>query len=219
MQALTFRCSVGETCQKIDDIGYGDVGCCPAGSTCTGNLSGCGDDKISCLRSVGGGCCNKGSMCTRRGCIVDPALGAKIESEGSASIAPTGAGLGAVIGVTVGTETPSPTIPARRPISTETSLCDDGWRACAAAAGGGCCPQDYNCGVRNCPAKRMLVTQMVDGVAATLTVQMSPVPKRSQNVFIPITPAEAVGMRASDVRWLLTVPVVLGMAIGGVLVL
>ncbi|TGZ84447.1 hypothetical protein EX30DRAFT_391905 [Ascodesmis nigricans] len=208
-------CNDGETCHRIDDIGFGSVGCCPKDTTCTGNLSGCGDDKVSCLKTIGGGCCNKGSMCTRYGCIVDPALGEEIGTEAEPSMAPTGAGIGAG-GAGVMTETVVPTKTVTVEGNEETSLCDEGYRACAVAAGGGCCPEGYECGIKSCPAKVTLVATVVDGVLVTQVLQMPAETKRSQNVFVPVTGSDVGGVR---VGWGVLMTVLVGMVVGGAWVL
>lgn len=61
-------CAVGETCQLIQDTGLGDVGCCNAGQTCSGDLTSCDPGQSSCPGSPNGGCCIPGFVCEGVGC-------------------------------------------------------------------------------------------------------------------------------------------------------
>ena len=63
-------CATGETCQIIQDTGLGDVGCCPAGQTCAGQLSTCQSGYTSCPNNPGGGCCIPGYACLDVGCAI-----------------------------------------------------------------------------------------------------------------------------------------------------
>ncbi|KAF4313159.1 gpi anchored protein [Botryosphaeria dothidea] len=63
-------CPSDETCVIVEDTGLGDVGCCPAGSTCSGGVSNCNTDAgyTSCPESDNGGCCIPGYTCQDVGC-------------------------------------------------------------------------------------------------------------------------------------------------------
>jgi hypothetical protein len=61
-------CTQGETCVKIQDTGLGPVGCCPAGSSCGGTISGCAQGNTPCASDIGGGCCIPGFVCQGVGC-------------------------------------------------------------------------------------------------------------------------------------------------------
>jgi hypothetical protein len=66
-------CSNGETCQTVEDLGtgLGNVGCCPDGQTCGGDLpSTCPPGYSSCPNNLGGGCCIPGFACFDDGCIL-----------------------------------------------------------------------------------------------------------------------------------------------------
>jgi hypothetical protein len=61
-------CGAGETCVQVADTGLGPVGCCPAGATCGGGVSGCADGSTACASELGGGCCIPGFVCQGVGC-------------------------------------------------------------------------------------------------------------------------------------------------------
>lgn len=61
-------CSSSQTCILIADTGLGPVGCCPAGSTCSGSISSCAAGNTACPSSLGGGCCIPGYTCSGVGC-------------------------------------------------------------------------------------------------------------------------------------------------------
>ncbi|GME63693.1 gpi anchored protein [Neofusicoccum parvum] len=58
-------CPSSETCVIVEDTGLGDVGCCPAGGTCSGGVSSCNTAAgyTSCPDSDNGGCCIPGYTC------------------------------------------------------------------------------------------------------------------------------------------------------------
>ncbi|KAK3945883.1 hypothetical protein QBC46DRAFT_370232 [Diplogelasinospora grovesii] len=62
-------CQNGETCMVITDTGLGPVGCCPAGSACSGTVSSCYDGNTACSSNIGGGCCIPGYICEGVGCV------------------------------------------------------------------------------------------------------------------------------------------------------
>ncbi len=61
-------CPTGDACQLITDTGQGDVGCCPQGQGCSGQVSQCEQGYQSCPGSAGGGCCIPGYACAGVGC-------------------------------------------------------------------------------------------------------------------------------------------------------
>ncbi len=66
-------CATGTTCNLITDTGYGDVGCCGQGDSCTGKVEGCPSGDTACSESsgsgsTGGGCCISGYTCKGAGC-------------------------------------------------------------------------------------------------------------------------------------------------------
>lgn len=67
-------CPTDETCVIVEDTGLGDVGCCPAGSSCSGSVSQCNTDAgyTSCPESDNGGCCIPGYSCQDVGCKFAP---------------------------------------------------------------------------------------------------------------------------------------------------
>lgn len=60
-------CAQGESCQIIEDVGLGDVGCCPAGVGCTGAVRSCDAGFTGCSDSIGG-CCIPMYVCVASGC-------------------------------------------------------------------------------------------------------------------------------------------------------
>ena len=61
-------CNQGEACHIIPDTGLGDVGCCPPGSSCSGNLNNCDLGFTKCSDNLGSGCCIPKYVCVDVGC-------------------------------------------------------------------------------------------------------------------------------------------------------
>lgn len=61
-------CGTDETCELVKDTGSGDVGCCPQGQQCSGNIGTCQSGYLACPASLGGGCCFPGYDCVDGGC-------------------------------------------------------------------------------------------------------------------------------------------------------
>lgn len=61
-------CGTEETCELVEDTGLGDVGCCPQGQQCSGNIGTCQSGYQACPASMGGGCCFPGYDCVEGGC-------------------------------------------------------------------------------------------------------------------------------------------------------
>lgn len=62
-------CKTGSTCQLVQDVGLGDVGCCAENQVCGGSVSTCPANYISCPQNPGGGCCIPGYACFNVGCV------------------------------------------------------------------------------------------------------------------------------------------------------
>ncbi|KAI5778289.1 hypothetical protein EDC01DRAFT_712929 [Geopyxis carbonaria] len=159
-------------------------GCCPSGRLCgvsdcpapapTASL-GCPAGYNTCASEFSGGCCRAGRGCGVTDC---PALDAPITSA-AAGATPTQAIQGGAGG-----------------------LCPTGWNPCAVAAGGGCCPNGYECGIANCPAR----TLVGGGVTTTLPATE----KQPQATFF-VNSNDAAGKR----RWVeKRVVVVVGVVAG-----
>lgn len=136
-------CQAGLQCGLVQDMGQGEVGCCPSGGSCTGNVAPCPAGYATCSEGSGGGCCIPGYACDGVGCklrfftVVQKGLMRK----------PTGVKVSTqvvVVGAT--TVTASPTEQPPSPTSTtpaSTTTCPASYQACAASLGGGCCPPDH----------------------------------------------------------------------------
>jgi hypothetical protein len=63
-------CSTSSTCISIEDTGFGAVGCCASGQSCTGGEIRCDTNSgyTSCPKSPNGGCCLPGYTCQDVGC-------------------------------------------------------------------------------------------------------------------------------------------------------
>ncbi|KAI9867140.1 MAG: hypothetical protein M1813_009418 [Trichoglossum hirsutum] len=61
-------CADGEACQIIPNTGLGDVGCCPVGKGCSGDLKNCDLGFTKCSDDLGGGCCIPDYVCVAVGC-------------------------------------------------------------------------------------------------------------------------------------------------------
>ncbi|PWW78631.1 hypothetical protein C7212DRAFT_274982 [Tuber magnatum] len=129
-------CNNDEQCFKIQDTGFGDVGCCVNGRTCSGDLKGCGDDKKTCSSREGGGCCTEGYNCSAQGCV--PAEGQVVSSASA------------------------PTTTSR---TGSASSCSSGYYACPTNLAGGCCPSGRLCGVSDCPSQTTTGTPVASGDA------------------------------------------------------
>ena len=170
-------CAAGSTCQLIQDVGLGDVGCCAADQVCGGSVSTCPDGGYTtCPQSQNGGCCLPGYACLDVGCIatstavvvVTPTPTSTSSSSSSSSSQPPPPST-----TTETTEvappppppssssTSPPTTSSQSPTTTNppsststrpsTLVCSSGFRSCPASLGGGCCPTDRACGRDVCP--------------------------------------------------------------------
>jgi hypothetical protein len=63
-------CVTGEVCTIVTDTGLGDVGCCPEGEICNGQVANCDSSAgyKSCPGYTGGGCCIPNYDCSGVGC-------------------------------------------------------------------------------------------------------------------------------------------------------
>ena len=189
-------CNDSEDCVKIPDVGYGDVGCCVKGDSCSGNLSGCGAGKISCDIKIGGGCCNEGTLCSPSGCID---VGEEMEAAPPATAPLTGSPntecpvgfskCGDEVGggcCREGRSCQSTACPAADQPATvvapapQEAVCAAGWKSCDNYEGGGCCPEGYSCGVRNCPKQTVAVMNVVGGLLMQATTTLGEVGKLPQ---------------------------------------
>lgn len=171
-------CGEGSTCQLIQDIGLGDVGCCAADQICGGSVSTCPDGGYTtCPQSQNGGCCLPGYACYEEGCIatstavviVTPTPTPTPSSSPTPSsqpppppstttettvVAPPPPPPSSSSASPSPSSSPSPT-PTEPPESTPTPpntlVCSTGFRSCPASLGGGCCPTDRACGSDVCP--------------------------------------------------------------------
>ncbi|KAH0544697.1 hypothetical protein FGG08_001202 [Glutinoglossum americanum] len=66
-------CANGEVCQIIPNTGLGDVGCCPVGKGCSGDLKNCDLGFTKCSDDLGGGCCIPDYVCVSIGSPSSPA--------------------------------------------------------------------------------------------------------------------------------------------------
>jgi progranulin len=160
-------CQNGDTCQLIDDTGYGDVGCCPSGQSCGNTLSGCSSGSTSCPND-GGGCCLPGYGCYEEGCVqtatttilVGPSTSASPQTVTVTSVTTISPSEGPpetvtttlIISATT-TEQPDTTSATTSASETSSADCPENYRTCPASLGGGCCHTDRACGTGNlCPA-------------------------------------------------------------------
>lgn len=158
-------CPTSETCELITDTGYGDVGCCAAGMSCSGELSGssCSDQGYtSCPSSEGGGCCIPGYECQGVGCVstatttvVVTATATVIESSSTTAVVVTTterltSTTPSVSATTTVTKTTTPSTSSTKTTAAET--CRTGYFSCPATLGGGCCPTGRVCAIDSCPA-------------------------------------------------------------------
>ncbi|OJD26206.1 hypothetical protein ACJ73_02415, partial [Blastomyces percursus] len=60
-------CGKGSKCVFVKDTGLGDVGCCGAGESCSGDLTRCAYGYSPCPDNPGGGCCIPGYSCVDQG--------------------------------------------------------------------------------------------------------------------------------------------------------
>ncbi|KAK4190667.1 hypothetical protein QBC35DRAFT_489416 [Podospora australis] len=103
-------CQSSLTCQAIQDTGSGPVGCCPAGTTCGGGISGCADDgSTACSSDLGGGCCIPGFVCSGVGCIKAGSSPTTITTTSTSIISqPAGSPASTVLVTVIITITPTP---------------------------------------------------------------------------------------------------------------
>ncbi|KAK7190819.1 hypothetical protein DPSP01_007911 [Paraphaeosphaeria sporulosa] len=137
-------CSTGSTCIKISDQGFGPVGCCPSGESCSGGIScNTGEGYTSCPESPNGGCCLPGYSCSGVGCVaVETSVTYVQPSSTSATSAASSTG---VIVIPTTQSSSASSSPSPTPTPSTSSTCSTGWFSCPASVGGGCCQNGRTC--------------------------------------------------------------------------
>ena len=147
-------CGDGSTCQLTQDVGLGDVGCCPENEVCGGSVSSCpGGGYTNCPQNPGGGCCLPGYACDGVGCIqVSTAVVVITPSTSRSSTTPsslpsssaTSSGTTVIAPPPVASSTQPPSTTAAPSTSTQpnTIVCSYGIRSCPLSRGCVCCPTD-----------------------------------------------------------------------------
>ncbi|KAI9819435.1 MAG: hypothetical protein M1832_003998 [Thelocarpon impressellum] len=137
-------CNQGEQCYIIPDTGFGDVGCCPPGKGCSGNLNNCDLGFTKCSDNLGGGCCIPKYVCVEIGCGPGPELASLLFT----TLTATTTKLSNPPTASPSTNTTSSTTTSARQ---STTTCTSGFKSCPASLGGGCCREDRLCGAAACP--------------------------------------------------------------------
>ncbi|KAK8126775.1 uncharacterized protein PG998_002534 [Apiospora kogelbergensis] len=105
-----YCCATGERCFKVDNApNAGNVGCCPNGVNCGGNVGACGSGSTPCAADVGGGCCIPGYMCAQIGCVASSVSVITMTTTSSTIIAaPSPTTVVTTVVVTVSPSSPKP---------------------------------------------------------------------------------------------------------------
>ncbi|KAJ5946656.1 hypothetical protein N7454_003495 [Penicillium verhagenii] len=170
-------CSTGDKCEKVQDTGSGDVGCCPLGVTCTNLIGACPGNQTLCSEALGGGCCIPGYECVVGGCAFVSVVTVTIHSTVTLSTktystVPQSSFSSSSSTSNTATTSTDNLVPPARPtgISTSTqkttsraSVCPTGFYACSAVYQGGCCQTGRDCDTTSCPTTRS-TTFTSDGV-------------------------------------------------------
>ncbi|KAF2117644.1 hypothetical protein BDV96DRAFT_570605 [Lophiotrema nucula] len=137
-------CGTGDTCINIQDTGYGNVGCCPPGQSCSGTIS-CDEANgySSCPDSPNKGCCLPGFTCQDVGCVFAGTSTTTVEPSSAPPPSSTSTVV-IVVPTSVSSSQPPPSSSAA-PSSSRTYTCPAGQFSCPASQGGGCCQSGYQC--------------------------------------------------------------------------
>ncbi|OJD19977.1 hypothetical protein AJ78_00173 [Emergomyces pasteurianus Ep9510] len=175
-------CGTGSKCIFVKDTGLGDVGCCTAGATCSGDLIECAKGYRPCPYNPGGGCCIPGYSCVDQGCIYISTI-TVIDTPAPPPAPPS------TYNPPVSTDT-KPANPPFRPTSNPSATitlppsttqtitgCPTGFYACSAAYYGGCCRTGRDCNPTSCPT--ISSTTIVDDNGATIVMPIDPDASRS----------------------------------------
>lgn len=205
-------CATGSTCQIVRDTGNGDVGCCPQGGTCGGELGDCLDGYTACP-NVGGGCCLPGYACVEGGCVqtstvltnppqpprtttvtsyttITPSQPTTSTSPTTISSPSSSTPSATILPPVINTVTVTVTRTSSAPPS-----CSSGYRSCPATLGGGCCPTDRSCGSANCPAS-----------STSTSTSASPLPPVRPTTDITTTETTIVGPSSSSTSSSIPIP-------------
>lgn len=145
------------------------------GQTCTGNLTGCGIDKKTCLSSQGGGCCTSDYECSPNGCIRSAAASVPANTCTSGFYAcPTHVAggccpSGRLCGVS---DCPSATTTGTGAVVTPGDTCPTGYYTCAAQYNGGCCRIGRDCAITDCPERVMTIGNGNAGAGGVVTTAL-----------------------------------------------
>ncbi|EFQ96682.1 hypothetical protein MGYG_08605 [Nannizzia gypsea CBS 118893] len=177
-------CQTGDVCLIVKDTGLGDVGCCPKGQDCSGQLISCPKGYATCPANLGGGCCTPGYTCVAEGCLLVSTTTIIVTLSSS-----TITTVSTISQTTVAPPVPPPSptataptiLPPGRPTSNPSTstasipdLCPIGFYACSAVYGGGCCQTGRNCETTSCPVTASLTTVESNGVTVVIPVETTP---------------------------------------------
>ncbi|EGE06735.1 GPI anchored protein [Trichophyton equinum CBS 127.97] len=180
-------CQTGDVCLIVKDTGLGDVGCCPRGQDCSGQLISCPKGYTTCPANLGGGCCTPGYTCVAEGCLLVTTTTVIVTLPSS-----TITTISTISHTTVAPPPPPPPppsttataptiLPPGRPTSNPSTstasipdLCPIGFYACSAVYGGGCCQTGRNCETTSCPVTASLTTVESNGVTVVIPVNTTP---------------------------------------------
>ncbi|KAM5431452.1 hypothetical protein MferCBS31731_007884 [Microsporum ferrugineum] len=180
-------CRTGDVCLIVKDTGLGDVGCCPQGQDCSGQLISCPKGYATCPADLGGGCCTPGYTCVAEGCLLVSTTTVIITLPSSTitTISTVSQTTTAPPPPPPPTSATSPTIsPPGRPTSNPSTsvsstvsipdLCPIGFYACSAVYGGGCCQTGRDCETTSCPITASLTTVESNGVTVVIPAESVP---------------------------------------------
>ncbi|KAK2879390.1 hypothetical protein FQN49_000933 [Arthroderma sp. PD_2] len=179
-------CRKGDVCLIVEDTGLGDVGCCPQGQDCSGQLISCPQGFTTCPADLGGGCCTPGYTCVAEGCllvstttVIITLSSSTITSISTISQTTTAPTPSQPTSITSQTILP-PDRPTSNPSTSATStasipdLCPIGFYACIAVYGGGCCQTGRDCQTTSCPITASLTTVESDGITVVIPAESVP---------------------------------------------
>ncbi|PGH32662.1 hypothetical protein GX50_04509 [[Emmonsia] crescens] len=171
-------CGKGSKCILVKDTGLGDVGCCGAGDSCSGDLSECAKGYSPCPDNPGGGCCIPGYSCVDQGCIY---ISTTIVTATPPPPPPAPPSTSNPSPPTITKPITPPSRPTSNPITTITTSppvtptitgCPTGFYACSAVYHGGCCRTGRDCNPTSCPT--VSSTTIVDDNGATIVIPVNP---------------------------------------------
>ncbi|KAL2382168.1 hypothetical protein RJZ90_003485 [Blastomyces dermatitidis] len=168
-------CGKGSKCVFVKDTGLGDVGCCGAGESCSGDLNMCAYGYSPCPDNPGVGVVSRDTRVWIRGIYISTTTVTATPPPPPTPPPPSTEPMDPPVRPTSNPITTITASPPTTPTPTLTPTiigCPVGFYACSAIYHGGCCRTGRDCNPTSCPP--ISSTTIVDDNGATVVIPVDP---------------------------------------------